>query len=443
MRYAAAQRVAPNYVGADTLEPVKQVDRLLWMLTLAGLMIRVAAVFALNDYRTPLTAEYGIVAQNLAAGKGFVGGGWLGPEQPTALNTPLYPLFLAFWLWLGIPLPFLAAELVQAVLSALIIYLIGKVVLELINPAIAVLSAGLTVIYPPLIYFCKQISPAILTAFFTILTLYVITRFFAQPTARRAIVVGVVWGLGLLAEPILLAAAPGAVLIFWWRQSTQERWRSAALLVIALALAGIVVLPWTVRNYQVFNRFVPLKTSFGLNFWMGNNPNATGFLYTMDGTPMPATLPPERIAYLASLNEAERYAVLQREALTWIAAHPDRFLALTVRRLGYLWLISPTYRITGENIVEPAFFYLFRSLIQVPLLILALIGVGLSYRYHRHALWLFLWWLFAFTLPYAISVAGNTRYRLPVEPILIVLAAMTCYAALARWRLVERLVPAR
>lgn len=409
-------------------------DRLLWLLTLIGLAIRVAAVLVLNDYRAPITAEYGIVAHNLVAGKGFSGGGWLGPEQPTALNTPLYPLLLAFWLWIGIPLPFLAVELAQAVLSALIIYLIGKIAAQVFAPAVGAISAVATTFYPPLIYFCKQISPAILTAFFTALVFYAIVLFFAHPGRKRAALLGLVWGVGLLAEPILLVAAPGAALLYWFRQTPSARQQSALLLAGAALVAVVIVAPWTARNYLVFHRFVPLKTSFGLNFWMGNNPNATGFLYTMAGEPMPNTLAPEQAAYLASLNEAERYAVLQQEAWQWIAAHPDRFLELTIKRIGYLWLISPTFQITNENIAEPGSFYLIRYAIQIPLLLLAVIGAVIAYRRYRAALLLCLWWLVAFTVPYAISVAGNTRYRLPVEPILLMLAAVAGSVALTWWQ---------
>ncbi|WP_322511111.1 hypothetical protein [Chloroflexus sp.] len=125
-------------------------DRLLWLLTLIGLLIRVAAVFLLNDYRAPITADHGIVAHDLAAGKGFTGGGWLGPEQPMALNTPLYPLLLAFWLWIGIPLPFLAVELAQAALLALMVYLIGKVAVQIFNHVVGTVSAIAIAVYPPL-----------------------------------------------------------------------------------------------------------------------------------------------------------------------------------------------------------------------------------------------------------------------------------------------------
>jgi hypothetical protein len=166
----------------------------LWLLTIIGLIIRVAAVLALNDYHDPLTAEYGIVAKNIVAGKGFVGGGWLGPEMPTALNTPVYPLFLAAWLWVGVPLPFLGVELCQALLSALLIYLTGRIASHWIDATTGLLSGLMVTFYPPLIYFCKQISPAIFTTFFTIFSVFVLLHFFQRPIWRRAIFLGVIWG---------------------------------------------------------------------------------------------------------------------------------------------------------------------------------------------------------------------------------------------------------
>lgn len=402
----------------------KQLNRTLWLLTFVGLLIRIVAVLILNDYRNPVTAEYGIVAANLVAGKGFVGGGWLGPEMPTALNTPVYPLFLAGWLWIGGPLPFLWVEISQAVLSALVIYLIGRIGSHFFEPIIGLLSALLLTFYPPLVYFCKQISPAIFITFFTALSFFCLTLLFIRPTWQRTIITGLVGGVSLLAEPVLLLALPGVALIMWvWERKDVKREMLQKLIVGAL-VGFSVILPWTIRNYLVFHRIVLLKTSFGLNLWLGNNPNATGFLYTASGEPMQNTLPANMLEYLGSLNEAERYAFLQREALEWIKSNPARFLHLTVRRIGYLWLMSPTYRVTTQNIFEPRYFYVTRYIIQGVLLTLALVGSIIVYRGNRLFFWISIWWMVAFTAPYAISVAGNTRYRLPVEPVLIILSTI-------------------
>jgi len=413
-----------NWV-ALSLSNLRRLNQTLWLLTAIGVIIRVTAVLALNDYHNPVTAEYGVVARNLVAGKGFVGGGWLGPEGPTALNTPIYPLFLAIWLWLGGPLPFLGVEICQAMISALLIYLTGKIASHFINPTAGLLSSLIVTFYPPLIYFCKQISPAIFTTFFTIFSFFVLLYFFKKPSRSRAVILGLIWGISCLVEPILLYALPGAALLIaisWYRGKLIKILQK---LIITLLICLFVLSPWTVRNYIVFHRLVLLKTSFDLNFWLGNNPYATGFLYTASGEPMQGTLPKSMLEYLSSLNEAERYAVLRREAWQWVKSHPFQFLSLTLRRIVYLWLISPTFLITDQNIVEPAYFYVARGVIQVILLAWALAGSVLAHRKYRTFLGVSVWWLIAFTAPYAVTVAGNTRYRLPVEPILIMLSTVS------------------
>jgi 4-amino-4-deoxy-L-arabinose transferase-like glycosyltransferase len=406
----------------------------LWSLVFLGLVLRVSAVFVLNDYRNPLTVEYGIVARNLVAGKGFVGAGWLGPEAPTALNTPTYPVLLAVWLWLGGPLPFLGVELFQALLSALLVYLVGRIALYLSgDPLTSLLTAIFVASYPPLVYFCKQISPAIVSTFFTMLSFYLLLRFFEKPTCKYSVMCGLVFGISLLTEAILVLAIPGAALIAWLWWYKGDRRAVIGKLLVSVVICVLIVLPWTVRNYLVFQRVVPLKTSFGLNLWLGNNPNATGFLYTSTGTQMQDTLSVSMRHYLSTLNEAVRYEVLAREARAWIRSHPKQFLVLTIKRIGYLWWISPTYQMTTQNIVEPRYFYEARAVIQLALLLFGLGGSILASWKNRRLLTMSIWWCVAFTIPYAVSVSGNTRYRLPVEPVLIMLASF-CFAVVGRWR---------
>jgi len=221
--------------------------------------------------------------------------------------------------------------------------------------------------------------------------------------------------------------------INWRRQPKGDKRVVLGKLAVSALVCLSVILPWTIRNYVVFHRVVFLKTSFGLNLWMGNNPNATGFLYTTAGEPMQNTLSVSKIEYLGTLNEAERYAVLEREAWKWIISHPYQFLCLTVKRIGYLWIISPTYLTTDQNIVEPRYFYVARAAIQALLLGSALVGSVWAYQRNRLFLAMSMWWLIAFTVPYAVSVAGNTRYRLPVEPILIIMAS-SCFDVIEQAR---------
>jgi hypothetical protein len=155
---------------------------------------------------------------------------------------------------------------------------------------------------------------------------------------------------------------------------------------------------------------------------------------------MQETLSLEHRRYLASLNEAERYATLAQSAWQWIWEHPARFLQLTARRIGYLWWISPTHQLTTENIVEPQLFYVVRSWLQAPVLILGLLGAGRALAQNRRLLAHSAWWIVAFSLPFVVSVAGNTRYRLPAEAIVLVLVAFACAGLVERLPLYRRVV---
>ena len=66
------------------------------------------------------------------------------------------------------------------------------------------------------------------------------------------------------------------------------------------------------------------------------------------------------------------------------------------------------------------------------MLILGFLGAVIALRKDRRLLIYCVWWLSAFSLPYILSVAGNTRFRLPAEPMLMILVAYSL-AAMTRY----------
>jgi hypothetical protein len=81
---------------------------------------------------------------------------------------------------------------------------------------------------------------------------------------------GFLWGFALLTNPALGAALP--LLAGWavyreWREMRGRFVRPAA----ALMLAILCCVPWTVRNYVEFHRFIPLRSTFPFELWLGNN----------------------------------------------------------------------------------------------------------------------------------------------------------------------------
>ena len=111
----------------------------------------------------------------------------------------------------------------------------------------------------------------------------------------------------------------------------------------SLALAAIA--PWTVRNAIVHRQFVPIASSGGVNFWIGNHREAIG-----DGdlaaNPHLKLRNAEFRARHAGLSEEALEPLYYREALGFIAADPVWWLGLEARKLWYTFMpFGPSYRL--------------------------------------------------------------------------------------------------
>lgn len=156
---------------------------------------------------------------------------------------------------------------------------------------------------------------------------------------RRAgwfLVCGLVFGLQSLNRPNVLVAAAGvaAVLLL------VRRFRPAALLVAGL-LIGMA--PVAVRNLVVTREWSLASSHGGLNFYIGNNENATGFYRQVPGiTPNIAGQERDarRLAERAlgrTLTEAETSEYFFGLAWTWMKQRPGDAIKLFARKLGYVF----------------------------------------------------------------------------------------------------------
>jgi hypothetical protein len=98
---------------------------------------------------------------------------------------------------------------------------------------------------------------------------------------------------------------------------------------VVIAIAMLVVLPWSLRNQRVLGDFVLVSTNGGFTLLTGNNPSARGG-YTTDD-PLVESIG----RTVATQLQADREA--KRRAIQWITQHPAEFLALLPRKFFYLW----------------------------------------------------------------------------------------------------------
>ena len=184
--------------------------------------------------------------------------------------------------------------------------------------------------------------------------------------------------------------------------------------------AGIIVLccaPWTIRNYEVFHRFVPLRSVLGLQLWLGNNDAYRtyfpGYLHPIDDTA-------ERNEYMR-MGEISYMRAKQSEALRWMIAHPARVARLSVRRFVGIWTgsLTPVKDFEANHTFLVRFLFLSNILAGIG----ALAGIVILWvrrnRYAFPAAVLPIIFPFAFYLTQALL-----RYRHPIDPIVMLLTAV-------------------
>ena len=207
--------------------------------------------------------------------------------------------------------------------------------------------------------------------------------------------------------------------------------RGRALTASASLLAGVVLAlaPIAIRNVVVTGE--PLLTSFqgGVNFWIGNNPDADGtYRPLVAGRQVPERERAEavRLAEQAAgrelaPREVSRYWL--RRALAWAAREPGAFLRLQARKLALFW--SPyewpdTVDYAWVRTQSPALRAAFVE--RGALSLLALAGLWLVRRQLRR--WAPVLVVLAGWMAATVAFFLFSRYRLPAVPALALLAAV-------------------
>lgn len=173
--------------------------------------------------------------------------------------------------------------------------------------------------------------------------------------------------------------------------------------IVAIFLYAALLSPWIVRNAMLLHAFVPFTTSATWNLWHGNNDYDAA-----DET---------RVArVLADVPEIQRSRMYLAMAADNIAQHPIWFLRRCAVRFGQFWNPlpnAPEYR--------SGLFPWVSGLSFGPVLLLAL-GAVWTYRGRWRELLPIYALIGYFTLVHVLTLA-SIRYRLPIEPYLIVLAS--------------------
>ncbi len=193
-------------------------------------------------------------------------------DKPRAFVTPGYPLFLAAAYYIGGLLhvePMAAARTFQVVVSVFSVLLVYLMARKSGGPPAGVLAAILAAIYLPSFMANNRILTEVLYAFLLLAYIYSLTVLFSKNGLRWHALSGALLALAVLVRPVVapFLVVPYVVKFFFHR----DRQILAGLLVAVIAFC-IVMTPWWVRNYLVFEKFIIFSTESGNPFLRGTDP---------------------------------------------------------------------------------------------------------------------------------------------------------------------------
>src|SRR5262249_28686935 len=224
---------------------------------------------------------------------------------------------------------------------------------------------------------------------------------------------GLFWAFAALTNPALCALLP--FFLFWLTsQRRKSGLPSRQFVERTLLFFVLALLPWTIRNYRAMSAFVPVKSNFGLELWLGNNP-AVKHVWSPELHPWAS---PGGLMPLLENGEIKYNRLKQQEAVEFILKNPGRFLRLTFERVLDTW--TSWYEVDGEVWVKALHigweYVLFYSLFSA----LAFAGLLLALRSHNKESVLLLYCVLFFPPIYYIT-HSNAHYRHAIDPVLTVL----------------------
>jgi hypothetical protein len=397
--------------------------RLAAILALA-LGLRLGLLVWLGGARVPWLLEYEQIADRLFAGGGYAFDFYgYTPALPTAFLPPIYPFFLMVTK-LVFSHPQVAARVIQVVLSLTVVLAGRSLALAVTDSeAIGELVALMVSVYPPYMFYASDLTTATIEMVLGLPGIVAVLLAKRRHSVGWAAVAGAMLALAALTRPTWLTLIPlGAV----WVALTggPRRWRLAGALVLA---SSLVMLPWVLHVRQTQGAWILTSTNGGLNFWIGNNPRATGeYIF-------PPELDAGLVRQAAKLPEPARDRFFYAEGWRFVGSHPRAALELAGRKLLYFTFFRPgigsNYAASGVSLGSARLAFVASWLLLLPL---ALVGARTLTAGRARQTWLVLVWTSQAAM--AMFYFAGTRFRTPFDVIVMVWAAAGLVSIWRWWR---------
>ena len=346
----------------------------------------------------------------------------VGHIEPTAGHPPLWVLFLAFPVLIGLDSVF-AQQIFSAFIGALGVFASGWAAREIVDQKSGLIAAGIASIYAFMWLNDGLLMSETLVIPIVAIIIGLSARLYNRVSLSLLVLFAAVSGLAVLTRAELIIAIPFLASPILSNSLETLKKRLFKYLLVGIIVVS-VMMPWVVRNLIQFEEPVFLSNGSGI-LLAQTNCDATyfgdkqGYWEYLCGLPQPVGKDGE------PTDESIRDKEYRSRGIDYASKNKERLLTHAVpKRVARLWgFYSPIEQLRADKLVEGRNFSLsVIGLLQyyalLPLSILGLVKL----RKEKEALLPLITLPIITTLVAAISM-GTTRYRVSAEISIIIFAA--------------------
>ena len=402
---------------------------LLWIILL-GIALRVLISAALPANLVSDSRHYFDLANKLAVGADYAdptGRAFYPPGLPIAL-APLVAVFgSAAVLWY---------DLITFAGTAVITFVLGT---KLADRRGGLMAAFLIAIWPNFVFAAPILLKECLLALLWPAAIYFYLCASGAVSETRAcwfaILAGGAIGYAALTQPS--CALLGGCFAIYSLLTVGWRRRTAICVLFAALGAGAVVTPWLIRNYLVFEAFVPIATEGGVNFYMVAQRSS-------DGRWSANYEIPEALERLTS-DELERNRRGFILGVAEIVDHPAYFLSTVVRKPLYIFGqdMKNSYFVfeRGEVGTDEAYalaYWTSGGFYLAIVILITIVAMRRNYRKDASPVLLLLWMFLLYPIVAHSLFEAGERHHYAALSIMAIFAAMAMGARVPRKESAER-----
>lgn len=408
------------------MEPIPEVRagpwsrKALWTILGVSLLLRLVFMAAVNTMPVTDFWWYFERAVGIAQGEGYSVNG-----SPTAYWPVGYSGFLA---------PFLALKPAVTVAKALnLLLVLGSLGLSFriahrlfLSNTVAIVATVVLSLHFSWIAYSGILASEPLYTFLTLYGTWCLMT--TEDIWGKTVIGGAAFGLATLVRP--QAALLPLIVLMCAPDKIRHRSLSSAVIVSCM-MVGLVVAPWTARNWKVMGGVIPVSTNMGDNLLIGNSAQATG-----------EYINPSVFYTNLRLSEQEQNRRAARMAIEYVTANPSATVRLWPAKLwgtfgrasdGPYWAFQ---KVAGQLAVpgtgdDKRLFLLIKAYANgyhSALIALFVAAMGALAIFKKRLARLFRvpalgYAMMAYTALLSIVFFGNPRFAFPIMPFMCMYAA--------------------